>query len=95
MRFFEKWNRTSNRYLIASAIFGALTVVLFALSGFASLLRANYANDLRGIMMTVICFLCFLFSLLTGLSLKQIRQETIDEVRQLENRIIRLEKEKE
>ena len=94
MRFFEKWNRIANTYLIAFAVFLVLTTVFFATSGFSDVFSFNFTNDLRGTIFTVVCFLIALFSLLLGLSFKKIRQDAIDEIRQLEYRIIQLEKEK-
>lgn len=92
MRFFGKWNRISNVYLIVFATFLVLTVVFFITSHSSDMIAFNFINDPRGTIIMAVCFLIALFALLLGLSLKKIRQEVIDEVRQLENRIIQLEK---
>jgi len=82
----EKTNRMANWLIAVGVLFALITFFTFINSGFYELMRYNFANDVRGSLLTAIFFIISLFSILTAIILKCIVKEVNEEITMLAER---------
>ncbi|KAA1191111.1 hypothetical protein MKY19_11490 [Paenibacillus sp. FSL R5-0744] len=87
MSYFERVNKISNILFCVFGLFFILTIIFFSTSSFSEILRYNFTNDLRGAMITVICFMISLFSLVLGITLKCLVKDSDETIQLIATRI--------
>lgn len=83
----EKTNRMANWFIAVGVLFALITFFTFINSGFYELMQYNFANDVRGSLLTVLFFIISLFFILLAFVMKYIVREVNDELTMLGERM--------